>query len=453
VTVLMLSSLSRRLAVGVAVVSAAVALSVQVPSADGAVKQPHVVSATPAAYTPDVVDGNGVLNAAVDAFTQIGPKIYAGGNFHTVQDVSGQSPRTLWRQNLFSFNGETGAVKAFHPNINGTVWALASDRTALWVGGDFTRINGAPCHAIAELNPVTGVVRKRFQSPFTDGRVTDIRLVRGKLIVSGTFPQQLASLNPRTGARTGYIHARISGQVTNRYGKYNSGPTEVYKFAVSPDRRRLVAVGNFTSVDRQTRYRAFMLDLGKRSTRLDRWHYGPLRHPCRAAKTPDQLRGVDFSPQGGYFVIVATGWVPLDRYRFTSHHRPGNTEICDAVASFKTNVAAPKKPTWINYTGGDSLYSVAATGPAVYVQGHERWLNNPYGVNSPGRGAKYRPGIGAVNPGTGLARRWNPTKSRDVGGKVLFATRAGLWVGSDGPYFAGAYHDSIAFCPIRHPGS
>jgi hypothetical protein len=36
----------------------------------------------------------------------------------------------------------------------------------------------------------------------------------------------------------------------------------VYRFAVNPAGTRLVAVGNFTSVGGQTRYRAFMLTLG-----------------------------------------------------------------------------------------------------------------------------------------------------------------------------------------------
>ncbi len=53
--------------------------------------------------------------------------------------------------------------------------------------------------------------------------------------------------------------------------------------------------------------------------------------------------------------------------------------LCDSVSRFETNNLDPTAPTWINYSGGDSLKSVAVTGAAVYVQGHSRWLNNPYG--------------------------------------------------------------------------
>ena len=50
-------------------------------------------------------------------------------------------------------------------------------------------------------------------------------------------------------------------------------------------------------------------------------------------------------------------------------------------------ISSPVRPTWINYTGGDTLHSVSATGAAVYVQGHQRWLNNKFGVNDAGPGA------------------------------------------------------------------
>ena len=71
------------------------------------------------------------------------------------------------------------------------------------------------------------------------------------------------------------------------------------------------------------------------------------------------------------------------------------------------------------------------TGVAVYVGGHERWINNPQGSNNAGPGALSRPGIGAIDPKTGLALTWDPRRARGVGAKALYATSAGLWIGSD----------------------
>ena len=183
-----------------------------------------------------------------------------------------------------------------------------------------------------------------------------------------------------------------------------------------------------------------MADLGTGSASLDLWYYQRLTRACRATKIPQQLRDVDFSPDGSYFVFVASGYIP----------QSGGVglDVCDAAARFETNVTSPSAPTWINYTGGDSLYSVAATGAAVYVQGHQRWMDNPDGNNSAGPGAVSRPGIAALNSTTGLALSWNPGKSRANGGRDLLATPAGLWVASDGARFAGELRDNIAFCPL-----
>jgi hypothetical protein len=161
---------------------------------------------------------------------------------------------------------------------------------------------------------------------------------------------------------------------------------------------------------------------------------------CAAASLAAYLRDVDFSPDGSYFVVAATGYIP----------RSGGVgrDICDAAARFETNIANPTRPTWINYTGGDTLHSVAAVGSAVYVGGHQRWLDNPLGNNSAGAGSVPREGIGAIDSVTGKALPWNPGKTRGVGTKVIYATPTGVWFGSDGRRFAGAIRDSIAFTPL-----
>jgi len=241
------------------------------------------------------------------------------------------------------------------------------------------------------------------------------------LFVGGWFSRKLLALNPTTGADTGYLNLGISGSVTS-----SSTATHVYRFAVSPTCTRLAAIGNFTTVAGQTRSRAFMVALGTTSGSLDAWYYQPLTRMCAASSLPVYLKGVDFSPDGSYFAIASTGFVPQSGDLFVT--------LCDATARFETAIARPARPTWINYTGGDSLHSVAITGVAVYVGGHQRWLDNPYGRDNPGPGAVSRPGIGAFNPATGKALSWNPTRTRGVGAKALFVTGAGLWVGSDTEY-------------------
>jgi hypothetical protein len=198
----------------------------------------------------------------------------------------------------------------------------------------------------------------------------------------------------------------------------------------------LVATGNFTTVNGQSRRRAFELNLGATAT-LSTWHAPRFDVNCVATSRLISAQGVDFSPDGSYFVIVATGGPT------------GTNGICDAAARFETaNVSSNAQPTWINWTGGDTLYSVAVTGAAVYVGGHQRWLDNPLGHDSAGPGAVSRPGIGAIDPVTGMALPWNPTKSRNHGTMVLYATPQGLWVGSDGTEFGHEPHNGIGFAPL-----
>jgi hypothetical protein len=389
----------------------------------------RVVSANPANFTPNVASG------AVYKFVQVGGTMYAGGTFSSVSTPAGVSPGgTYARSNLVAFNATTGVVTSFAPNVNGQVWGLASDGTSLWIGGTFTSVNGVARRGVAKLNPASGAVDTAFNANLASGKVTELALVGGRLFAGGTFPGKLRALNPATGANTGYLNLAISGSVTS-----NAGSVQVYRFAVNPAGTRLVAVGNFTSVGGQTRYRAFMLDLGA-SASLDAWYYPPLQNLCAAASLPDYMRDVDFSPDGSWFAFVSTGYVP----------QAGGVgrDLCDAAARFETGIPNPTRPTWINYTGGDTLHSVAATDVAVYVQGHQRWLDNPQGRNSAGPGAVSRQGIGAIGPATGLALSWNPGKDRGVGGKDLYVTSSGLWVGSDTSHIGGETRQRIALMPV-----
>ncbi|HJU02390.1 MAG TPA: hypothetical protein VJ966_14440 [Actinomycetes bacterium] len=388
-----------------------------------------VVSANPANFTPNVASG------AVYKFVQVGSTMYAGGAFSSVSTPAGVSPGgTFARSNLVAFNATTGVISSFAPSVNGEVWALASDGSSLWIGGTFTSVNGTARRGVAKLNPATGAVDTAFNANLASGKVTELALVNGRLLAGGTFPGKLRALNPATGANTGYLNLAITGSVTS-----NAGPVEVYRFAVNPAGTRLVAVGNFTSVGGQTRYRAFMLTLGATAS-VNAWYYPPLQNLCAAASLPDYMRDVDFSPDGSWFAFVSTGYVP----------QAGGVgrDLCDAAARFETGITNPARPTWINYTGGDTLHSVAATDVAVYVQGHQRWLDNPQGRNAAGPGAVARQGIGAINPTTGLALSWNPGKERGVGGKDLYVTPAGLWVGSDTNRIGGETRRRIALMPV-----
>ncbi len=392
-----------------------------------------VVSANPADFTPKVLADSVVAQPTVLALAERKNAIFAGGHFRSVTSADGTE--NFVRDNLMRFSSTTGAVLPFAPVVDGAVWAIEPRGKALFIGGSFTHVNGVARPGLAKINGITGQVIKKFAPRFSPGTITEIRKARGRLIVGGAYRGKLKAFDPKTGQRTGYIGLRVQGSVAD-----NAGQTDVYRFAVSPNKRRLVAIGNFTSVGGVERWRAFMLNLGKNRAKLNAWSYDPLKRLCTAHSLPNYLKDVDFAPDGSYFVMVSSGYIP-------QFGRVG-TDVCDAAARFEVDVPAPAKPTWINYTGGDTLHSVAVSGAAVYVQGHQRWLDNPHGTDSAGAGAVDRPGIGAIDPATGAALPWNPGKSRAVGGKDMLLTASGLWVGSDGKYFGGEYRPRIAFAPL-----
>jgi hypothetical protein len=371
-------------------------------SASAGIAQPSLVSANPADFTPQLPLGD---NIATQALRQVGGTMYAGGQFSRLGGVA--------RSNIGAFSATTGAMTRFAPRINGTVWAiedLGGGRLA--VGGDFTTVNGVSRRGLAVLDATTGEVDTGFNAHL-NGRVTSLNLVSGRLIAGGSFTKKLEAVRPTTGTDTGYLNLGISGSY-------------VYRTAVNPAGTRLIAVANINSVSGQVRRQAFMVDLGASSGTLSSWYYQPLRKQCAATSYNFYLRDADFSPDGSYFVLAGTGFIPQNGDR--------GVTICDAAARFETGSLAPLRPTWINYTGGDTLHSVAISSNAVYVGGHNRWLDNPFGRDSCGTGCASRPGIGAIDPTTGRALSWNPTRTRGVGAKELLLTPAGLWVGDDTQY-------------------
>jgi hypothetical protein len=226
----------------------------------------------------------------------------------------------------------------------------------------------------------------------------------------------------------------IAGQVAP-----NSGPTRVYRFAISPNQVNVVAIGNFTSVNGVKHQGAFRFTLGAAAPRLVTWDYHRLYTLCGPTlDMPVWSRDVQFSPNGKYFVIDGTGGQDSTHDKMT---------LCDTAARWETaTLGTDVAPTWRNHTCVDTLHSVAVTSAAVYVQGHQKCVTGPDGTEVP------RFGIAALSPTTGRALPWRSDQSRLIGGRYLMITNAadqpgfpsGLWSGCD-------CHDEggVIFRPVR----
>src|SRR5699024_2943932 len=125
---------------------------------------------------------------------------------------------------------------------------------------------------------------------------------------------------------------------------------------------------------------------------------------------------------------------------------------CDTASRWESDVTGTDvQPTWVDYTGGDTLLSVEVTESAIYVGGHQRWQNNSFAADRVGPGAVARPGVAALDPVNGLPFSWNPMRiPRGEGALELVATDAGLWLGSDTEFIGNRKYrrERVAFFPL-----
>ncbi|MDQ3662402.1 MAG: hypothetical protein M3454_15365 [Actinomycetota bacterium] len=415
-------------------------------------KHDSVVSFDPVDATPWLVATEAVPRPRVDTIGQIGSTIFVGGLFNKAARPGGAPEYGL--SNFMAFDSTAGTLRSaldpnyVDPSFNGPVWAIATLGNAVYVGGRFSSVNGIVRNGLVKLDAQTGAVDPIFNAEFAKGIVRDLQMWTNPdgtwmLIVGGSISKKLIALDPETGSDTGYFDLNISDPIPGAWGR-----TAVYQLAIDPSGTKLVATGNFLTVDGQARSRLFVANLGRAAATLDDWYYPGFAQPC-ASDEPRRvayLQGVDFSPDGAYFVVAATGEHSVYEDEIWPKGDAAYHTVCAAAARF--DVSDDDQPVWINYTGGDSLWAVVVTGAAVYVQGHNRWLDNPYGKNSPEEGAVERSGIGAIDAESGKALNWWPRKPAMMGGKAFLATSTGLWVGSDSERFNNELHRGIAFVPL-----
>lgn len=384
---------------------------------------PGTVGTTPANFTPWVLKTT--PNQYVREIVPCGNLMYAVGTISAV----GQGKSTYNRGNALSFSATTGLVTTWNPQVNGEVNSIAfsPDCSTAYLGGSFSSVHGTSATNIAAVSTSTGAVLTTFAH--SANRVVDTvqYTAVGGILAGGEFTTingvartRLASLNPTTGAVTAYANLNIVGTYVNVNMK-------VYNSQLNHSGNKLLIEGVFTSIAGQSRQQVAVLDLGSSSVTVDGWNSPEFNSACNASESFYE-RAAAWSPDDSTIYAASTGYKPASGPgSSTSQPRAG---LCDSVAAFPaTSTTVAHK--WINYTGCDSYYGVAADANNVYVTGHERWANNPNGCDAPGPGAVSRPGIASINPTTGLVTSWNPTRDLGDGGDDLTLTTAGLWVASD----------------------
>ncbi|XBB70006.1 PKD domain-containing protein [Nocardioides sp. WV_118_6] len=424
-----------------AVVAALLATGAAGPPATAQPAHHRLIPSAVPATTPNILDGKTL------AIAEVGRKVFVGGTFTTTQN-SGTSAQ-LATPYLFAYDRVTGLVdQTFKPALDGSVVAVvpSPDGSALYVAGTFKLAGTTKVRNVIKIDTSTGALVTAFKNPSPNGSVLDLALVGNRLLLAGSFttvatlPRAgLASLDATTGAVDDYLKVAVDTNHNWPSGTAKA-PVGVAKLAASPDGTRLVAIGNFKHADGLDRDQVALLRLGPDNAYVDpTWATQRYTPACQKNAFDSYVRDVDFSPDSTYFVIAASG-------------AGYNGTLCDSASRFDVAATGTAvEPTWQAATGQDSLLSVAVADNAVYVGGHQKWMNAIQSGADQQAGQVPRPGLAALDPANGMPLAWNPGRHpRGDGAEELLATDNGLYVGSDTEYIGNRqyYRARLAFFPV-----
>ena len=236
----------------------------------------NVSSGAANAWNPNVVGIKGT-NYNVLSLATNSTNIFAGGTFCIV----GASARN----NVAAVDATTGSLLPFDANTNNIVRSVYADGNYLYMGGDFTTVNGSiNKNRIAQVNGTTGIATG--WNPNADGSVNALALSGTNLFVGGAFANigggaraKIASLSTLTGGASAFnptannninalttsgdtlfiggVFTTIGGQTRNRVAAYRISTSGLLSIdpnanntvnALAVKGNKLYIGGNFTSI-------------------------------------------------------------------------------------------------------------------------------------------------------------------------------------------------------------
>jgi hypothetical protein len=433
-------------------VPAGAALTALKAAAPG-ITQSGGVSPEAALGTPQL-NKTGTVQEAVRQLVQCGGTMYAVGSFTSIN----QGSTVYTRNNILSFSATAPyAITSWAPDVNGTVNSIAfsgGNCADAYIGGSFTSVNGTAVENIAEIDTTTGNVVPGFGHS-ANYEIWTIQPVGSHLLVGGAFHYingshnpYMASLSPTTGKDDGFLDLNISGDY--HFCAKGGSPctasgnhSEVYNQQLSHSGTLDLVEGHFTSVGGQPRQQIFMLNVGGSKATVTGWTSpqwdgsNPTADPYYECwpSLAFYIRTAAWSPDDSTIYLATTGFHPAQNPATGTAPRTG---LCDSVTAWPAGQASQPNYLWINYSGCDSFFVVAADNGAVYAAGHPRWANNSHGCNQEGAGATQDYGVWGLNPADGTVELNSSgtalyTMTRANAGNMLI-TGAGLWIASTNRY-------------------
>ena len=228
------------LALAVAILTVVAVICVPTPS------QADTVPADPS--EPGTVSSDALPTVQIDGVVWsqaiLGDTVFAGGKFTSARPAGAAAGvSTTPRSNLLSYSLSTGAMNSsFAPNVNGQilVTSLSPDMTRLYIGGDFTSVNGVTRNRVAALDTTTGSLLPF--DPNANSTVRTILAFGDSVYVGGEFTAVSNTARSRAAAFTASTGSILPWAPTAAAGG-------VYGIVVSPDGSRVALGGRFTSLN------------------------------------------------------------------------------------------------------------------------------------------------------------------------------------------------------------
>ncbi|MEA5116811.1 MAG: hypothetical protein VB036_04230, partial [Propionicimonas sp.] len=217
---------------------------------------------------PDTVTAEALptwqLNGVVWSTVVVGNTAYATGDFTKARPPgeAATSALSVPAKNIFAFDVTTGNPVAFDHSLNaqGLVIRANESGTRLYVGGDFTEVDGVARSHIAAFDLTATGAPLTSLNVRTDGQVRGLVPIGNTLYAGGNFRS-------------------ANGEVRTLFAAYNAstgsllpwapdGGSSGYVFAMvaSPDKSRIIAGGSFLTINGVSAYGMGSIDASTGTT-------------------------------------------------------------------------------------------------------------------------------------------------------------------------------------------
>ncbi|MQY04003.1 hypothetical protein ACRB68_20510 [Actinomadura sp. RB68] len=201
---------------------------------------------TPATVTADALP-TWQVNGVVWSMATVGNTVYATGNFTKARPPGTKigDAKEVARKNLLAFNLTTGnLITSFDHTLDGQgLRVVASpDGKRVYVGGEFTTVDGKPRSRLAAFDTATGALVPNF-APKVSNKIRGIAATNSTVYFGGNF----FNVNGKSRTRLAAVKAADGTNVDT--WKPTANDDEVYALAIAPGGTRVIIGGKFQQLN------------------------------------------------------------------------------------------------------------------------------------------------------------------------------------------------------------